>query len=231
MRGRKLLVGITDGRFYENYANWISTNNNVELVRLGYKFDNVNDVGKCQGLFMTGGEDVHPQFYGKKEYKKEFNLTDIDVRRDEFELRLLGQWQKLNIPLLGVCRGQQLVNVFFGGTLIPDLPSFGKFNHAKKSDEPRYHSIAVDPNSQLRQWLGADSGDITSVHHQSVDRVATKLTANAISPDGVVEGLEWLNPSSEVSIMLVQWHPEMMKEVDSPFSKNIREHFLTSIQH
>jgi putative glutamine amidotransferase len=180
---------------------------------------------------MTGGEDVHPEFYGKKEYKKEFKLTDIDVRRDEFELRLLEHWKKINIPLLGVCRGQQLVNVFLGGTLIPDLPSFGKFNHAKKLDEPRYHSISVDPNSQLYEWVNANTGDITSVHHQSVDRVAPELMANAISPDGVVEGLEWLSPWGKVSMMLVQWHPEMMKNDSSPFSKDIREKFLKSIQH
>lgn len=224
---QKLLIGITDGRFYENYANWISANGNVELIRLGYTFNNLSDLGKCNGLFLTGGEDVHPEFYHKTEYKKEFNQHDIDVRRDAFELNLLEQWNKNRIPLLGVCRGQQLFNVFLGGTLIPDLPSFGKFNHSKLPDGPRYHSVDVDSSSELHNWVGVSSGEITSVHHQSVDRVASGLVANAISPDGVVEGLEWLDKKDTIPLMLVQWHPEMMKNMESPFSKNIRDRFLS----
>lgn len=226
----KLIVGITDGRLYENYANWISVNDNVELIRLGYTFNNLRDLEKCNGLFLTGGEDVHPEFYDKKEYKKEFNLHDIDVRRDTFELSLLKRWSKNKTPLLGVCRGQQLFNVFMGGTLIPDLPSFGKFNHSKLTDDPRYHSIHVDATSELHNWIGVTSGEITSVHHQSVDRVATGLVANAISPDGVVEGLEWVDKKDAIPLMLVQWHPEMMKNIESPFSKNIRDQFLSLLQ-
>ena len=227
---KKLTIGITDGRFYENYANWISANGNVELIRLGYAFNNLDDIEKCQGLFLTGGSDIHPEFYNKKEYKKEFNLTDIDVRRDTFELNLLERWQRNKIPLLGVCRGQQLFNVFLGGTLIPDLPSFGKFNHAKLNDAPRNHAIHVDPNSQLKDWVGTDVGQINSFHHQSVDRVASGLAANAISPDGVVEGLEWAKPKENIPMMCVQWHPEMMKDPESPFTKNIRDRFLSLVQ-
>jgi len=226
----KIVIGITDGRLYENYADWITHSGNVELVRLGYRYGNAEEVRRCDGLFMTGGEDVHPKFYNKNEYIEQYSLSDFDEKRDEFEIDLLTQWQSSNKPLLGVCRGLQLVNVFLGGTLIPDLPSFGKFNHSKKLKDPRYHPVAVDPNSQLYSMVKTTSGEVTSVHHQSIDRIAGGLVTNAITTDGVIEGVEWLNPQGKTPMVLVQWHPEAMSDKESPFAKNIREHYIKLLQ-
>lgn len=227
----KIVIGITDGRLYENYASWISEGpDNVELVRLGYRFDNAAEISRCNGLFMTGGEDVHPRFYNKNEYVEQYSLSDFDEKRDEFEIGLLKSWQSSKIPLLGVCRGLQLVNVFLGGTLIPDLPSMGKFNHSRKFKEPRYHAIDVDPNSELGSVVKTTSGEVTSIHHQSIDRIAPGLVTNAISKDGVVEGAEWLVPDSKAPMVLVQWHPEALADKLSPFAKNIREHYLKIVQ-
>jgi putative glutamine amidotransferase len=226
----KIVIGITDGRLYENYAGWITSSGNVELVRLGYRYDNAGEINRCHGLFITGGEDVHPRFYNKNEYVEQYNLTDFDEKRDEFEIGLLKSWQSSKIPLLGVCRGLQLFNVFLGGTLIPDLPSFGKFNHSKKLKEPRYHLIEVDPNSQLCSVLQTTAGEVTSIHHQSIDRIASGLVTNTITTDGVIEGVEWLDPQGKIPALLVQWHPEVLKDQQSPFSKNIREYFIKLIQ-
>jgi putative glutamine amidotransferase len=225
----KVVIGITDGRLYENYAGWITQPGNVELVRLGHRFGNAEEIKRCDGLFMTGGEDVHPRFYNKNEYVEQYGLTDFDEKRDEFEIELLKQWQESKIPLLGVCRGLQLVNVFLGGTLIPDLPSFGKFNHSRKQKDPRYHPVEVDPNSQLYSIVKATSGEVTSIHHQSIDRIAIGLVTNAITTDGVIEGAEWLNPTGKAPLVLVQWHPEAIADKESPFTKNIREHFIKLI--
>ena len=226
----KIVIGITDGRLYENYAGWITQPGNVELVRLGYRFDNADDFNRCDAVFMTGGEDVHPKFYKKTEYIEQFDLTDFDERRDEFEMDILSRWKSSKKPLLGVCRGLQLFNVFMGGTLIPDLPSFGKFNHSKKQKDPRYHPIEVDPNSELYSIVKETSGQVTSVHHQSIDRIASGLVTNAITADGVIEGVEWLNPSEKAPMVLVQWHPEVINDKESPFAKNIREHFIKLIK-
>ena len=226
----KVVIGITDGRLYENYAGWITQPGNVELVRLGYRFGNAEEIKRCDGLFMTGGEDVHPRFYKKSEYVAQYSLHDFDEKRYEFEMALLTQWQVSKIPLLGVCRGLQLVNVFLGGTLIPDLPSFGKFNHSRKLKDPRYHPVEVDPNSHLYSMLETTSGEVTSIHHQSIDRIAPGLVTNAITTDGVIEGAEWLNPSGQAPLVLVQWHPEAIADKESPFTKNIREHFIKLIQ-
>jgi len=228
----RIVIGITDGRLYENYADWIAEGpGNVELLRLGYRYDNAGEINRCDGLFMTGGEDVHPKYYHKNEYVGQYGLTDFDEKRDEFEMSLLKSWQSSKMPLLGVCRGLQLVNVFLGGTLIPDLPSFGKFNHSKKLKDPRYHLIEVDPNSQLCSVVKTSSGEVTSVHHQSIDRIAPGLVTNAITRDGVIEGVEWLNPQGKAPMVLVQWHPEALADKQSPFAKNIREHYLEMINH
>jgi putative glutamine amidotransferase len=226
----KVVVGITDGRLYENYAGWITDPGDVELVRLGYRFDNAKEIERCDGLFLTGGEDVHPKFYSKAEYVEQYSLSDFDEKRDEFEFDLLRYWQSSKIPLLGVCRGMQICNVFLGGTLVPDLPSFGKFNHSRKLKEPRFHPVEIDPNSQLCSILNVTSGEISSIHHQSIDRIATGLVTNAITTDGVIEGVEWLNPQGRSPMVLVQWHPEAMTNKDSPFSRNIREHFIKLTQ-
>ena len=226
----KIVIGITDGRLYENYANWIAMDGDVELVRLGHNFNNLEDIKRCQGLFMTGGEDVHPRLYNNPAYVEQFKLSDFDERRDEFEMQLLAHWQTSKMPLLGVCRGLQLVNVFLGGTLIPDLPSFGKFNHSRMLTAPRYHAVQVDTNSQLFSLLKIASGEVTSIHHQSVDRIAQGLVTNTITADGVIEGAEWLSPQGKVPMILIQWHPEAMQDKGSPFSKNIRKYFVKLVQ-
>lgn len=227
---KKIVIGVTDGRLYEQYADWMAIDGHVELVRLGHRFNNSKDIERCQGLFMTGGEDVHPRFYHKSEYVSQYKLTDFDEKRDEFELELLARWQQSKIPMLGICRGLQVTNVFLGGTLIPDLPSFGKFNHAKKSGKPRLHLIQVDINSQLHAILQTDSGEVTSMHHQGIDQIAEGLVTNAITIDGVIEGAEWIDPTGKPPIILVQWHPEVMQNIHSPFAKNIRESFIRLVQ-
>jgi putative glutamine amidotransferase len=226
----KFVIGITDGRLFENYAEWITAAGDIELVRLGYRFNNSKEIKRCEGLFMTGGEDVHPRFYDKREYVDQYTLTDFDENRDEFEMELLKHWQSSKIPLLGVCRGLQLVNVFLGGTLVPDLPSFGKFNHSRKLKEPRYHPVEVDPNSQLYSVVKATTGEVTSIHHQGIDRIANGLVTNTITSDGVIEGVEWLNSQGQAPLILVQWHPEAMDDKDSPFAKNVRDHFMKLIR-
>jgi putative glutamine amidotransferase len=225
-----ILIGITDGRLYDSYARWITAAGNVELLRIGYRLDNADALDECHGLFLTGGEDVHPRHYGKPEYVGQFALHDFDEHRDTFELELLRRWQRLNIPLLGVCRGLQLTNVFLGGTLIPDLPSFGKFNHARKTTGPRTHPVTIDSESVLHSVLSTSSGDVSSIHHQSIDQIAQGLVVNALSVDGVIEGVEWLDPASRPPAVLVQWHPEAMKDSLSPFSINILKYFFTLVE-
>jgi len=226
-----LIIGVTDGRLYENYASWISDYPGVEIIRLGYRHNNFDEIKKCTGIFLTGGEDIHPRWYHKPEYRELFLLNDFDEFRDEFEWKIVEYSQQNKMPVLGVCRGLQLANVFFGGTLIPDIPAFGKFNHGKKDGAPRNHSVIIDRNSDFYTLVGIEAGKINSMHHQSADRVAGELVATSFSPDGIIESLEWKNPSAKSYLSLVQWHPELMADQTSPLVANIKKDFLEKVKN
>jgi putative glutamine amidotransferase len=223
---KNVVIGITDCEKYPNYEKWMRNEPGVEVIRLGYRLSNLKEIKKCDGIILTGGEDVHPKFYDKPEYI-EWCGDDLDELRDEFELSAIEQIQKNQLPLLGICRGLQITNVFFGGTLVPDLPTFGKFNHAKfKEGKDKYHPILIDQNSFLCDVVHAKEGEINSSHHQSADRIGKELAASSISPDGVVESIERKKPKDHPFLLLVQWHPERMLDQKSPLVKNLKRSFL-----
>ncbi|MCE2994325.1 MAG: gamma-glutamyl-gamma-aminobutyrate hydrolase family protein [Cyclobacteriaceae bacterium] len=226
----KLIIGVTDCSKYDNYANWISAGENVETLRLSYKENSLEAIKKCHCILLTGGEDVHPRFYQKPEYLPLCYPDDMDERRDEFELSILEFSQKNRMPVLGICRGLQITNVFFGGTLIPDIPTFGKFNHSKRAGNDTYHAVSVDVNSVLYEQVNSTGGEINSAHHQSTEKVGTGLVANSFSSDGVIEGLERLNPAGQAYLSLVQWHPERMRDQSSVFTKSIKASFIKAVQ-
>lgn len=223
----KTVVGITDCGRFDNYRRWIEEVPGVEVIRLhGGSSD--ADITRCDGIVLSGGEDVHPRFYQKEEYLE--LCHEIDEKRDAFEWKVLEHVEKNSTPVLGICRGLQIANVFFGGTLVPHIPAFGKFDHAKAGADDRYHTVQVDPNSLLREIVGAAAGTVNSAHHQSADRIGKGLVANALSADGIVEGIEREREATGPFMMLVQWHPERMNEPDSPFSKSIRETFIQAVR-
>jgi putative glutamine amidotransferase len=227
---KKIVVGIVAGRKYENYVKWIKQVPEVEIIKLSHPDNNAAFVRKCNGIVLTGGEDVHPSFYRKPEYTEQFHLDDFDIARDEFELEVLANVQHHQLPLLGICRGLQITNVFFGGTLLPDIPSFGKPDHTKYEEgRDRYHSVKTEKNSLLSSIAG-ESGEVNSAHHQSVDLVGDGLMVNAISTDGIIEGVERKEKKRNPFLLLVQWHPERMVDQENPLSKNIRDTFIESIR-
>jgi putative glutamine amidotransferase len=224
----KVTIGITDCSKYDNYHRWIAGEENVEVICLSHHENNLEDTSRCDGIVLTGGEDVHPRFYNKKEYLE--LCHEIDETRDEFEFRVLDRAEKNKLPLLGICRGLQVVNVYFGGTLLPHIPAYGKFDHSKTGTADRYHTIQVDPNSSLNEIVGGISGEINSAHHQSADLIGKGLVANALSPDGIVEGLEGTDMKDNF-LLLVQWHPERMIEQESAFSKMIKQKFIDGVRN
>jgi putative glutamine amidotransferase len=182
-------------------------------------------------VLLTGGEDVHSRFYNRPDLLKFCYPDDVDERRDEFDLSVINYTQENRLPLLGICRGLQITNVFFGGTLIPDLPSFGKFNHSKFGEgRDRYHTILIDPHSQLNQICSKVEGEVNSAHHQSVKHVGIGLVANCFSQDGVIEGLERTDPKNRSYLMLVQWHPERMNDQSNPLTATIKKSFLDQVR-
>ena len=242
MINKKIVIGITDCSKWENYARWFRELPYVELIKLTYKENNFSDIQKCDGIVLSGGEDVHPKFYNKPEYLSILNPEEIKQERDEFELKLIEKTLKQKKPLLGICRGLQIANVYFGGTLIPDIPGAGKSSHSKvqaclplyshsygRQGYDKLHLVNISDDSILKNFIGKDRGEVNSAHHQSAAVIAGDLKVNAVSDDGIIEGMEWKNPGEKPFLLLVQWHPERMKDAESPFSKNIRDKFVAQI--
>jgi putative glutamine amidotransferase len=225
---KQISIGITDCGKFGNYQRWLSSEPWINIVRLGYKQENFGDIKNCDGIIITGGQDVHPRFYNKPEYLSLCHETD--ERRDEFELSVLEYTQQHQVPVLGICRGLQITNVFAGGTLLPDILTAGNADHTKLDEQDRYHGIRVKENSLLELIVGTMSGEINSAHHQCADKIGHGLVGNASSPDGIVEGLERMQDNGKAFLLLVQWHPERMKNLESEFSKNIKIRFLEAVR-
>lgn len=162
-----------------------------------------------RGLLLTGGGDVNPTRYGRSPHPRTQNVSD---RRDTFELNLLGQALERDIPILAVCRGMQLLNVYFGGTLDQHLAdSEGRLDHDR--DRPRAepaHGARFAPDSFLSGVLGPHA-NVNSHHHQGLDDVADELIEIGWAEDGVLEAVTAPEPYWVVG---VQWHPEVMAPVD-----------------
>ena len=229
---KNIVIGITDCAKYLNYERWIRDQPGVEIIKLSYDENNFNDIERCNGIMLTGGNDINPRLYNQPEYLPYCDPKDIDEKRDEFEWKVMQHTEEKQLPVLGICRGLQFVNIFLGGTLVPDIPAFGKFNHDKfKEGYDRDHLVEVDKNSLLYKITGQEKGEINSAHHQSTDMPGYGLVVNALSPDGIIEGMERKEVDGKSYLMLVQWHPERMKDLESIFSKNIRHSFLDAVRN
>lgn len=101
-----ITIGITNCERYANYERWfLDAPIKVNIIRLSYDLKNIDDIEKCQGVVLSGGEDIHPRLYKKPDLIDNLSLTDIDEKRDEFEWEVIGRALKLNLPMLGICRG------------------------------------------------------------------------------------------------------------------------------
>lgn len=212
------------------YLDWLrSFEPGCELRVVADGRDDSSVIDSVDGLVLTGGGDVDPAFYGGDH--DSVLLKSVDRQRDEFEMSVLEKALSRRIPVLGICRGLQLVNVFFGGTLYIDLPSSGFQQHSPSREIPdRRHHIHVVDGSLLLDVAGVPSGEVNSFHHQGAEKTGTGLTVSSLSDDGVIESLERENAKGESVVLLVQWHPERMKDRQNPFAMNIGRRFMDEIK-
>jgi len=221
-----LTIGITDCKEWANYESWIKeADANTKVVLLKAGEGETSFVSHCDGIILSGGEDVQPALYGKPEYAAKYNLTDFNPERDAFELAVLKEAETCKIPVLGICRGLQLSNVYHKGTLIPDLPSKGKTGHSAGEGKDAIHEVTLTKKSRLYNIIGLEKGEVNSHHHQAADTIGKGLAATAISDNGVVEGIEKSKKHDDEFFLLVQWHPERM-DINNPFSGKLRDAFL-----
>lgn len=157
------------------------------------------------GLILQGGADVSPLAYGEEPLRPEWGGDPV---RDAYELELLHEFMEARKPVLGICRGMQLINVALGGSLFQDLPTQcpGTVAHESGEYDRNAHSVDFDEGGQLARWFnGASGGQVVSIHHQSVRRLGRNLVAEARSEDNVIEAIRW---TGRGFVFGVQWHPE-----------------------
>lgn len=183
------------------------------LLPLALGKDTLKDLfSRLDGLFLGGGGDVNPACYDRAQHPK---TEGIDSLRDETEL-LLTKWAlEADLPLLGVCRGTQTLNVAAGGTLIQDVSDQvpNAIRHQYSPEKPRdfvAHGVETVQGTRLRQILGP-TARVNSFHHQAVETTAPGFAVSAIASDGVVEAIEL--PSNRF-VVGVQWHPESLISFD-----------------
>jgi len=182
---------------------------------------------RVDGLLLTGGEDVEPSLYGQPRNEK---CGSPNRTRDETEIALVLAARKLNKPLLAICRGPQLLNVAFGGTLIQDIPSQvpGALKHNADSErDSRVHPVSIEPGSLTAKSIGATEVSVNSLHHQSVAELGQGLRVTAKSPDGIVEAIEW--DGDDWWAMAVQWHPEEMNDYPEPWDRGLFRAFADKL--
>lgn len=227
---RPLRIGVTASATKEDASIHRVTENmtkavaamNVEMITLDYplnqeEFDKI--LPALDGVIMAGGPDVHPKYFGQE---IDPYCGAITEDRDIMELYVMKWAMENDIPVLGVCRGMQLINVALGGTLHQDVVHHMGIVHRQSEGMVYWHDAVFEGDSMLRRLVGSERYPVNSYHHQAVDRLADGLVATAYNPDGLIEAYE--RPASRF-LMAVQWHPEVSYFRDS-FSRKIFDLFL-----
>jgi putative glutamine amidotransferase len=197
----------------EHYESPVTYAKAIELagglpILFPYKTDTAlvgEYVDLVDGILFSGGNDLNPELYGESWHPK----TDkIDPDRQRFEMALLAEVERRRMPVLGVCLGSQVMNVYRGGSLNQFLPDVaGTLEHRKVGPDLKRHAVQLDATSQIGQAVGKGEISVNTYHKQSVNRLGRGLRVIATAPDGVIEGFE--DPSFPL-FAAVQWHPERL---------------------
>jgi putative glutamine amidotransferase len=204
------------------------------LIRAGFRREEIEVLppgtppeGDFDGLVLGGGCDVEPSLYGESG-RAEARL-ELDPKRDATDFALLARALPKGTPILGVCRGLQVINVALGGTLVQDIPSErpSPVVHEQADDDKTRldHTVAIAPDTRLASIAGAAEVAVNSRHHQAIARPGRGLRVSATAPDGVVEAVEsqgagWL--------LAVQWHPENLS--GDPVSQKLFSEFADAVR-
>ena len=227
-----ITIAISKGKpdkYYGAYSDWLrAADSTIEVIDLYHiPLDSAMKLlDMCSGLLLTGGPDIHPAFYGRPQDTVKCN-DGIDGKRDTLELMLIGKALESDIPILGICRGLQVLNVALGGTLYADIPSDlpSDLRHRCLDKNNCDHEITVLEESLLHQVSQSVNGMVNSNHHQGIEKIADNLIGAATTKDGIIEAVQWEFSYNKAYLLAVQWHPERM-EYGNPFSLPIANSFI-----
>jgi putative glutamine amidotransferase len=204
------IIGVTACRSIDDYLKSVAHAGGDARLLDGKTDTPAKVVAELDGLLLTGGVDVDPARYGEA---RKATVSAVDAERDAFELTLISEALARQVPVLGICRGLQILNVALGGTLYQDLPSENptSLEHSRTATPVCIaHDVWISPGSRLaglmpEKMAEADACAVNSRHHQAIKRLADGFEVSATAPDGVIEGIEHKTLPFCVA---VQWHPE-----------------------
>ncbi len=196
-------------RLHPSYVNAISHTGGAAVILPHTDEQGIRElIGTLDGIVLSGGDDIDPAYYHEQPHVA---LGQIDPSRDRFELELAKTAIRIGVPILGTCRGMQVLYVAMGGRLIQDIPSQVKDAIKHKQEAPKSHpghKVTVEIDSKLAGMIGSGEVGVNSFHHQAVkEPVIDRFTVSARSADGVIEAIEF--PEDQF-VLGVQWHPEAM---------------------
>lgn len=226
---KPLVIAITKERKIEGkkYGQWLSRqDSNLHFIYLSETaFADLDDsLSLADAILFTGGADLHPALYGKA--FDTVRCGAIDTLRDRYEWEAFRISRHLNLPILGICRGLQFINVAMGGSLYVDLPqdkATGNL-HRIGDEDWSVHPVTLIPGSRIASLVSGPIVDVASNHHQGIEKLAPGLRVAATSPDMLIEAIE-NDHQNRQWITAVQWHPEWMAH-DDALSNKIAEAFL-----
>jgi putative glutamine amidotransferase len=221
-----MLVVLSRSSLKDNYALWLQRLYPGIVLSDAFSADkrSLDDVlQQCSGILLTGGPDVHPARYEKA--SEVSRCEEIDEKLDQLELDLVETALERKIPLLAICRGIQIVNTGFRGSLIVDIPSDHGRKVIHRDKEDVFHSISVAKDSDLFRYGKAYRFVVNSSHHQAIQNPGEGLVPVSWSEDGLIEAIELDQRFSHPFFTGVQWHPERMDELN-PMAGNIGKAFL-----
>ncbi len=248
MYGNKPIIGIVGSTkwstnpAYMQYEFSITSTANVESVRRNggvpiiIPYNELLDdpaaaVSMCDGLLFPGGSDVHPWYYGEEPRQV---LGTIEPHIDEAWLNAGKEAMKLGLPMFGLCRGIQVLNVLTGGSLWQDVRESGEgvLQHLQKLDRTYLtHTVVVEEGTHLAEILGAGPHKTNSLHHQAVKRLGEGMRITARTLDGIIEGIE----DEDGWRFGVQWHPENLidsnPEMNKLFAKLVENARKYAMEH
>lgn len=222
---------------HNNYVRWLKQNASVNNITLSAETkENKGRIEDCDGLVLSGGIDIHPGFYNSDNLVYANMPQNFYQKRDAFEIGVFNAAQKQHLPVLGICRGLQLINCVLGGTLQQDLASKNSIHKAVISDHKKQfdkaHGLHLVPQTLLAELAGTERTVVNSAHHQCADKIADALRVNCMSDDNIVEGLEWKDKQDKPFLLCIQWHPERMYEFqleDAVLAAGIRNLFIEAV--
>ncbi|MEI3604121.1 gamma-glutamyl-gamma-aminobutyrate hydrolase family protein [Pseudogracilibacillus sp. SE30717A] len=228
------VIGITPSINEDSHTYFVNIDNMNAIVQSGgtpiilpliASTNNINQIADMiDGLYLTGGNDIDPTLFNEEPHPK---LGRINPARDEYEIALTKKMIEQNKPVLGVCRGSQILNIALGGTMYQDIYSQKEgelLQHQQNAPaDHSSHYIHVAENSLLSRLVGKDKIKVNSRHHQANDKLGSALTVSGTASDGVIEAIEG---DSETFVLGLQWHPENLINKGDESSKNIYAGFI-----